>query len=218
MKYCVYLTVYRGSKLPKRYVGSSSVDRVLNGYNGSVKSKKFKDLYRQEQVENKHLFKTRILQKFETQLEAIEAELRLQLAYDVVRSEKYINQSYAIPKGFFGRDLSGENHPMFGRHHTKETCARLSNSGKKAYEEGRSISPFALQDVSGENNPFFGKTHKPESIDKMRKPKKFVPKWQCPHCDKMYDAGNLDQHLKRTLGWGKDKAAQYRSSNNHINS
>ena len=42
-----------------------------------------------------------------------------------------------------------------------------------------------------------GKTHSEETKLKMRKPKKFVPKFKCPHCEKEYDAGNLKQHLKR---------------------
>lgn len=217
MKFCVYLTVYRGSKLPKRYIGSSSVARILSGYNGSIKSKKFKEIYKSEQRDNKRLFKTRILQRFETQLEAIEAELRLQLAHDVVRSEKYMNMSYATPNGFFGRGAKGEQHPMWNKHHTEETRNRLSEAGKAAYREGRSKSPFEGLHRHGEQNPFFGRTHKSESIDKMKKPKRFVPKWACPHCEKTYDGGNLDQHLKRTLGWDKTKSAQYRASNNTIN-
>ena len=51
MKYCTYLTTYSGSKLPKNYVGSSSVERVENGYRGSVLSEKWKEILRKVNLE-----------------------------------------------------------------------------------------------------------------------------------------------------------------------
>jgi len=49
VKYVVYLTHYKGTKLPKWYIGSSNELKVKNGYNGSVKSKKYKKIYLKEQ-------------------------------------------------------------------------------------------------------------------------------------------------------------------------
>jgi hypothetical protein len=217
MKFCVYLTVYRGTQLPKRYVGSSSVERVLSGYNGTVKSKRYKAIFKAEQEHNKQLFKTRILSYHQTRKEALEAELALQLKFDVVNSDTYMNMGYASPNGHFGVSLCGDKHPMYGKHHTEQSRQQLSLSSKKAYAEGRSITPFASLDITGENNPFYGKTHKAKSIELMKKPKRFVPKWICPHCDKPYDGGNLDQHLKRTLGWTKDETATYRTTHQPTN-
>ena len=48
--YCVYFTVYFGNKLPKRYIGSTKVDRIMQGYNGSIKSKKYKNIFLSEQL------------------------------------------------------------------------------------------------------------------------------------------------------------------------
>lgn len=189
--YCVYLTIYSGDKLPRRYIGSSKVIHVLNGYNGSIKSKKYKDIYENEQRYNKHLFKTRILSKHETHKEALEAEYNLHIKYNVSKSDLYMNMSSATRNGWFGNGYS----LMTGKHHSEETKSLISEKLKLAYVEGRVVSPFKTFDTKGENNPFFGKRHSEESKDKMRKPKSYVPRWKCPHCDKEYDAGNLKQHM-----------------------
>lgn len=52
--------------------------------------------------------------------------------------------------------VSGEKHPMFGQHHTKETKEKMSKS-----HEGKH---------AGENNPMFGKKHTEEQ-------KKMVSEW-----------------------------------------
>lgn len=195
--YCVYLTVYFGNKLPKRYIGSSSVERVKSGYNGSIKSKKYKSIYLKEQIENKQLFKTRILSMHNNLEDAILEELRLHMKYNVVKSPNYMNMSYAQPNGFFGRDISGKNHPFYNKSHTLETKQKISQTLKSKFKSKELSSPFSKIDSSGENNGFYGKTHSEESKQKMRKPKSYVPMFECPHCHKMYDAGNLKQHLKR---------------------
>jgi hypothetical protein len=136
-KYCTYLTIYYGSLLPRRYVGSSSVDKVNNGYNGSVKSKKWAKIFIDEQKRNKHLFKTRILSFHETRKDAIEYELELHKKYNVTLDETFMNQSLAAPNGFFGRNVSGENNPMFGKIHPNR--GKQINSGHH-----------------GEKNPMYG--------------------------------------------------------------
>jgi len=65
-KYIVYITKYKGNLLPPFYIGSSYEEKILNGYNGSIRSKKYKEIYKKEQKENKHLFITRILSYHET--------------------------------------------------------------------------------------------------------------------------------------------------------
>ena len=195
--YCVYLTVYFGNKLPKRYIGSTSIERIQSGYNGSIKSKIYKSIYSKEQIENKHLFKTRILSKHNTHEEAILEELRLHMKYNVVKSSTYMNMAYAQPNGYFGRDVSGQLHPFYNKSHSDETKQKISQALKNKFESKELISPFSKIDSSGKNNGFYGKTHSEESKQKMRKPKSFVPKFECPHCGKFYDAGNLKQHLKR---------------------
>jgi hypothetical protein len=140
--YCTYLTIYYGDKMPKRYIGSSSISKVNLGYNGSVSSKKWKSLYESEQLNNKHLFKTRILTKHTTSLEAREMERILHMRYNVVASSEYFNESIAIPNGYFGRDVSGKNNPMFGISRKGEKHKggeNISSSLKKLYKSKEGI-------------------------------------------------------------------------------
>lgn len=195
--YCVYLTIYFGSELPKRYIGSTSIKNIESGYNGSIKSKKYKEIFLEQQRLHKDKFKTRILSVYASREEALVEELRLQIKYNVIKSDKYMNMSLAQVHGFFGKPTSGKNHPFYAKHHTIDVRKQISESVKLAYKEKRIISPFKNLDVTGKNNPFYGRTHSEESKNKMRKPKATVPKFKCPHCDRIYDKGNLVQHLKR---------------------
>jgi len=130
MKYIVYITHYKGDKLPPFYIGSSYEEKVLKGYNGSIRSKKWSSIYKKEQKENKHLFKTKILSYHETREEALKEELRLQKKHLVVKNKKYFNESYAQVNGFFGRCISGKDHPMYGRKHSDEQKRKWSKERK----------------------------------------------------------------------------------------
>ena len=112
--------------------------------------------------------------------------------------------SYASPNGCFGRDISGNNHPMYGRKLTEESRRSISDTLKSRYASGTLTSPFKSMNTVGKNNPFFGKKHSEKTKEKMRKPKTHVPKYQCPHCDRIYDRGNLFQHMKRN-GFSQDQ-------------
>ena len=105
-EFCVYLTMYKGELLPKWYIGSSSVKKIKNNYNGSVSSHKWRNIYYEEQKENKHLFKTRILSTHETRKQALEEELRVQKLHSVRDNSKYFNESYATVNGFFCKKLN----------------------------------------------------------------------------------------------------------------
>ena len=126
--YCVYLTHYTGDKLPPYYVGSSSVKRVEDGYRGTVLSKKWKETWNSELSNNKKHFKTIIISYHSTRESALREELRFQKEMNVVKSKQWINESYAMENGCFGRDVSGELNPMFGGH-TKETVQKLKDAG-----------------------------------------------------------------------------------------
>lgn len=86
MKYCVYQTIYEGDKLPRNYIGSSSIERVNQGYRGSVCSKKYKEVWKSELQDNPHLFNTHVLETFDTREQALARELELQKQYDAIRS------------------------------------------------------------------------------------------------------------------------------------
>ena len=103
MRYVVYLTTYKGDRLPPKYIGSTNEEKALSGnYFGSVTSLKWKDTFNEEVKNNKHLFSLEILSYHDTRNEAIDEECRLQKLNDVVKSGEYFNQSYATKNGYFG--------------------------------------------------------------------------------------------------------------------
>ena len=89
-----------------------------------------------------------------------------------------------ISKAALERDMSGENHPMYGKHHTDEARAKISEAHKvenlsdetraklSAAQKGKKASPETKAKLSasrtGEKNHFYGKHHTEESNEKNR--------------------------------------------------
>ena len=134
MEYCVYITTYLGNKFPAKYIGSSSTKRVSEGYRGSVRSRKWEKLWKDELNENPNLFNTEIISYHETRDEALQEELRMQIKYGVVKSTEWVNESYATVNGFFGRDVSGNLNPNYGKCNLKEW---VKNNPEKTSERNR---------------------------------------------------------------------------------
>ncbi len=147
-KYCCYLTTYTGKLLPPFYIGSGQIKRIEKGYHGSVQSKKWKELYKQEIKNNPHLFSTTILRSTFTRKMSTAVELYIQRQNNVVKSTFFFNESYAIKNGMFGRDVSGKNHPLWGVGHTAKTCAKISKNH---------------HNVKGISNPMYNKNHSAKS-------------------------------------------------------
>jgi hypothetical protein len=125
-QYCVYLTIYRGNKLPPFYIGSTLIKYVNNGYHGSIKSKKYKEIYKKELIENKHLFKTIIIKKYYSRKYAMFRERKIQEKLNVVKSEMYMNLSIAKDFGWFGMKVKGVNNPVYGKR-WKKTPEQIEN-------------------------------------------------------------------------------------------
>ena len=120
--YVTYIVKYSGNLLPMYYIGSTSIDKALSGeYFGSVKSKKYKNIFKEEIKNNKNLFSIEILSFHIDRKSAIVEELRLQKERNSVKSNIYMNESYATPNGFFGMDVSGSKNPLYWKHHTDES-------------------------------------------------------------------------------------------------
>ena len=141
-QYCTYLTVYYGNKLPLFYIGSTLIKHIESKYHGSVKSKKYKDIYRKELIENKHLFKTFIIKKYYSRKYAMFREKKLQEKLNVVKSEMYINLSIAKDFGWFGMKVKGIHNPVYGKRWKKtpeqiENCRQtmLKVLAKQEYKE-----------------------------------------------------------------------------------
>lgn len=158
--YCVYLTLYYGNKMPGFYIGSSSVKNVENGYRGSVKSKRFKDIWKDELLKNPHLFDTFIIETFNTRDEALIAEKNYHIINNVIKDEKFINASLASPNGYFGsskivpwnKNKNKENNELIneisfkisntltGR--TKEEYPYLQQMGEKISQNNKGKSKY----------------------------------------------------------------------------
>ena len=113
--YCVYLTIYRGNKLPPFYIGSSSVKIISEGYKGTVKSKKYKEIWKSELKHNSHLFSTKIIYKTFDRKDALNKERFFQKSLNVVSSPLYANMSIAHESHCFGISNVGIDNPMFGK-------------------------------------------------------------------------------------------------------
>jgi hypothetical protein len=177
--------MYRGNKLPPFYLGSSSVKRVKNGYRGSVESKKYSKIWKNEIKNNPGAFTTKIIFECQTQKEAVLKEKYLQEKLKVVTSPLYVNLSTATVNGFFGRDVSGENNPMFGKKgknnpnygskRTQETKNKMKISNSRPMTEAQKKK---LSDINK------GKKTSQETKDKISAISKGVKheKKQCPNC------------------------------------
>ena len=194
--YVTYLTTYTGNLLPNYYIGSTSEEKILSGkYFGSIRSKKWKEIFKKELKENPNLFSVQILSTHETRESALEEELKIHIEKDVVKSIDYMNESVASVNGFFGRSGSGVESPTFGRKHSDEAKKKMSDSKKgKTYDEiyGKEkgndlrnkrkdswdknpISKFRVK--PGKDHPNYGKKASDESRKKMSESHKGQIPW-----------------------------------------
>jgi hypothetical protein len=188
--YVCYLIKYKGDKLPPFYIGSTSLKNLINGYRGSITSKKFKKIFKDELKNNFKLFEYEIISKHETRIEALKAELEKQIELDVVNSVNYFNESLASIDGMFGRDVKGELNPMYGKKHSKDTKEKIKikRGIEKRYnltDEHKEIISKTHKDKivsdetkelisknrkgknSGIDNPMYGKQHTEETRNKI---------------------------------------------------
>lgn len=218
MKYCTYLTTYHGTKMPMFYIGRSTVEKVNNGYHGSVSSKLYKDIWFNELEQNPHLFETKILTTHSTKQEAAEREEYFHKKYQVHKNSMYINQAtgygtfHADISGkknpFYGKSRSGELNPMFNRKHKDSSKAKMSSSGKGKHSQPKTdkFKQTMREHYSGKTyEERFGveyaseikaKQSKPKSTEHIQKIKDNPyhtnrPKLSCPHCQKEVSVGNL---------------------------
>ena len=100
-QFCVYHTTYSGNLLPQNYIGSSSVDKVLNkNYHGSVASERYADIWKSELKLHPELFSTYIVSYHDTRPNATWKELQVQKTLNVVKSYLFINRAYAKVNGW----------------------------------------------------------------------------------------------------------------------
>ena len=113
--FVVYLTIYKGNLLPPFYIGSTTEEKIKNGYNGSVKSYMYKKIWNHEKTNNPHLFKTIILKKFNSRKKALLQEEKIHRQFSVHTNPLYINMAIANSKHVYM---------------TKEICQKISTTKK----------------------------------------------------------------------------------------
>ncbi|MBR0261010.1 MAG: GIY-YIG nuclease family protein [Selenomonadaceae bacterium] len=115
------------------------------------------------------------------------------------------------------RDLSGENNPFYGKHHTSESNEknRQAHLGKPSPRKGKHhtektkaiLRAKALaRNVSGENNPFYGKHHTSESNEKNRQAQLGKPAWN--KGKKMTEEQKAKMRAKRAATIAAKRAAK----------
>ena len=98
-KFCTYLLIYRGNKLPPFYIGSGTIYKIKNeGYIGSVSSKQYRKFFEYEKKHNRELFAIKILKTFNTRKQAYSSEERLHKHLAVVKNPLYMNLGIANSK------------------------------------------------------------------------------------------------------------------------
>lgn len=200
--YCSYIVTYLGDKLPPKYpdeappmyyLGSSTEEQINKGYRGSVKSKKYKDIWESELRDNPELFQIEIINRFNTNEQSKTDELSLQIEFNVVKSPEFVNMALATVNGCFGMPMFGEDNPRYGKTNSEYNKQRSKevNTGKIQSEEfkqarrdyvhtaeARNAISIALtgRECSEETRGFIsialtGVKHTEERKANMRKPK-----------------------------------------------
>jgi hypothetical protein len=139
--YCVYLISYRGNKLPPFYVGSTSMEKLQNGYKGSVSSKIYGPIWRSEIKKRPDMFCIRPLSaRYSSRDDAYDAEDRLLRALGAVRSSMYVNRRCAAGLGYHPTGEDSHRHHV---PHTAEALAKMS-----LVHTGKTITPAHRQLIS----------------------------------------------------------------------
>jgi hypothetical protein len=151
MLYCTYLTIYQGTYLPIFYFGSTSVQKIKNGYRGSVASKEYKDIWKEEIKNNPQLFNTKILSTYLTRNDAYDAEVKIHQLLKTYKNPLYVNKSTGCPRNngiAWNKGLKlphlcvpnakkgnlGKSNPMYGVTRTK--IMALANAASVAVTKG----------------------------------------------------------------------------------
>jgi len=150
--FVTYLTIYDGDKLPPFYIGSTSAERVENGYHGSVRGLEYGAAWKQELAAKPELFDTIVLSEHTTREEALIEEQRLHVKHNVVRDPRFINTATARG-GFINRG-----------YWTEEEKQRMSVAAKN-----RKLNPENEARRSAKISAIHtGRKNTPETLERMR--------------------------------------------------
>jgi hypothetical protein len=203
MKYCTYLTIYHGNRLPPFYIGYSTVSKVNRGYRGSVSSKKWKNVWKEELKNHPELFRTTILTFHETKEEATQREMDFQRKMNVLHNSLYVNQAISQHSDRTGwkRDEASKraiSKAMTGRKQSTEHVQNCSKARKERWARipKKKLTEEQKQKLRGKPSHWRGKTFSEEHKAKLRGPRR--PLTEDEKCQK-------SEHMKKV--WERRKAA-----------
>ena len=200
--FCTYLTIYSGDKLPLFYLGSSTVERIMEkGYYGSVLSKKYRKIWEKELIENRHLFDIVILTEgHPTRKDATAQERKFQKQKDVVRNTQFINMSIAQVEGAYGYSaidiqLAEGRHPAKGLKwltngidHRKASGEKLKQLLTEGWTLGRTVS---IETRAKTSKALKGRPS--TRIGNKNSKYQTRPKSTCVHCGFIGDISNVEK-------------------------
>ena len=168
--YCVYFTIYKGSRLPPFYVGSTKIDKIARGYHGSVSSALWGSIWKQEIRDNPHLFMTLIIpgQIKHTAAEILDLELAWQQAFDVVEDICFINQAFA-KSGFCSTPESARKAVATRKRHGLSSCSEETKLKIGAANRGRRLPPVTPETRAKLSQSLTGIPRTPEWKAKISK-------------------------------------------------
>tara|TARA_R110000868_G_scaffold25423_2_gene99141 strand:- start:4987 stop:5649 length:663 start_codon:yes stop_codon:yes gene_type:complete len=174
-QYCVYLTIYRGNKLPPFYIGSTHLENIKSGYKGTVSSLQYKKIFINEIKLHSELFETKIISFCDTRNEALKREEEIQRQFSVISNSLYTNKGYAT-NGCFGISMKGKNNPFYGKKHNENSKNKMSKArtGKKrpfSEEHKRNISKAVTESYDDALREKRSKVHKGKIVSEETRKK-----------------------------------------------
>lgn len=188
MLYCVYLTIYRGNKLPPFYIGSTSVAKAKGTYRGSVSSKDYKELWKTEMSNNPELFDIKIISYHQTRKDALDKEDYFHVKLGVKDNPLYINKARAI--GCFGVfKITPEvkekmSLASMGKKKSESHRNNIAEANRKKAKDSEFLKKLASAERTKEWNANISKSLKgkkktKEHCEKLSKAQKMIKRLPC---------------------------------------
>ena len=183
-KYCVYRHTFPNGKVYIGYTGQKPTDRWCSGTGYKHQQLVYRAILRYGWDNIQH----DIIADGLTHEQAVAMEIELIKAYDSMNPDHGYNTT---PGGDGRLDCRGENHPMYGKHHTEESRRKMSES------------------LRGRVSPTKGKHLSEETKEKLRKANLGKKYQRSPEWYKKVSESNLgkkrSEETKRRLAVAKSK-------------
>lgn len=200
--YCVYITFYSGNKLPPFYIGSSSVEKINNGYSGSVGSKNYSELWKSEILNNRNAFKTKIISYCNDRSNAYLREKDIHLKLSVHKNSLYVNKSVAL------RFKTGSYDVVYGKQQADILRAERSKSNRNREKTPAAKIWHRKQAATLKKNIQLGLVEKPG--------KKLLETLTCSTCGLISNIGNIKRWHNEKCNSNKSRSSLYRRKSNRL--